>query len=169
VAFTNNIPTSDDSDNGSSGPCLRASRAHPCPVCEAVDGCSVQDDGLLRCRKSKGPVAGFVYLNQAPKDPAWVLYRFADDPTLSENLRNGRSAGAYKTNGKTLHETKGAVKKAEAKPAMDFAALAVELAANLTPALRDELAAALGLPPCALSVLSHIGYTPHGPHNPQMD
>jgi putative DNA primase/helicase len=172
VAFTN-IPPSESSDNGSSGSCTRASRAHPCPVCEAVDGCSVQDDGLIRCRKRSGDQPGFAYFSQAKNDQMWGLYRFADDPTLSWNQPGGRSAGAFKMNGKAVHATNGAAKKAEtkgkAKPAIDFAGLAVELAANLTPARRDELAAALGLPPCALSVLPLIGYAEVGPHLPRGD
>ncbi len=107
----------------------------------------------------------------------WGQYRPKDDPTLSENQRNGRYSGRIQ-NGTCQaapcdERQRGAAKNAEAhgkaKPATNFAALAAELAGNLTPALRDELAAALSLPPCALSVLPQIGYTPHGPHNPQMD
>jgi hypothetical protein len=108
------------------------SRGDPCPLCEATDGCSVGDDDLLLCRRRKGLQAGFVCLGPAKGDPQWVLYRREDDPLL-----NGE------------HEA-----------AADWQAKAEALAGNLTPALRDELAGALGLPVAVLDELPLLGYDP---------
>jgi hypothetical protein len=56
-----------------------ASKAHPCPVCEATDGCSTEADaeggGLIMCRKRAGPQPGFVDLGPSKGDAQFRLYR----------------------------------------------------------------------------------------------
>jgi hypothetical protein len=53
------------------------------------------------------------------------------------------------------------------RPAKDWAALAHEYAAQLTPERKKKAAAHLGLPPAALDLLPHVGYSPKPLHKDQ--
>jgi hypothetical protein len=124
-----------------------ASRGQPCPVCGGqTSGCKRGGDGLLLCRCSSGDVAGFVRLSQSDKDPQWTAYRPDGDPRLRERS----------------HEGNGRAEKPSGCAA-DWQARAAELCWALTPALRDEVAGELGLPPATLADLA-VGWCAAGPH-----
>ncbi len=148
------MPHSSTTPADRNGTPREATKAHPCPVCNATGGCSVKADGLILCRKVKGEVHGFVYLKQAQGDDQWAQYRRADDPTLREN--HGPRPLPFRGNGRP--QTNG-----DPSP-VDWRAKAAKLAGALTPALRDELAEALGLPASAIAAMPTIGYTASGPH-----
>ena len=113
-----------------------ASRSNPCPLCDGIDGCSIGADGLLLCRRREGPQPGFDCLGPAKGDPQWTLYRLLNG--------NGRQRPEH----------------GNGKPPVDWQANAEALAGNLTPALRDELAGALGLAVAVLAELPLLGYDP---------
>jgi hypothetical protein len=107
-----------------------ATTASPCPVCLGDHGCSVGSDGLIFCRRSSGAAPGFAYLGQAKKDPQWALYRRTDDDAP-----------------KTAHLG------GDSKPRIDWDERHACCERDLTPALRAELAATLGLPAEAVRAL----------------
>jgi hypothetical protein len=115
-----------------------ATRAAPCAVCGAVDGCTRGDDGLIFCRKSSGDAFGFVRLGESTRDPQYHLYRREGDPVLEENHRPNSTS-----------RRKGPTPQASASPA--WSAKAKRFAEDLTPPLRAELADALGLPEAVLA------------------
>src|SRR5262249_5562083 len=117
------------------------SRASPCDVCAATDGCSRGEDGLLFCRKWAGEHPGFVYLGQAKGDPQWGMYRVEGEPRLNGH---GKTAARADT----------------PRHSADWTARARVYAQALTPERAAELAAALGLPQAALAVLPLLGFHP---------
>jgi hypothetical protein len=135
------------------------SRANPCPICERDHKCSVGEDGLILCGRTRGEVFGFVYLDQCKGDGQFAQYRREGDPLLRErdNFRNSHSDRP--SNG---HHSNGQA----AKPSIDWQAKAEDLAKNLTSDLRAELADALGLPEVALTAIPLLGFDPYDQAGP---
>jgi hypothetical protein len=129
-----------------------ASKSRRCPVCDGDHKCSLGADGSIQCGRKTDPQPGFVFLGVSSKDPQFSLYRRADDPELRKNQSNGHGRFSHTTNGKGHASTR------------DWNALARRLANALTEQRRAELAALLGLPQQALSLLPHIGFSPKGFH-----
>jgi hypothetical protein len=117
-------------------------KANPCAVCGGARKCSRGEDGVLMCGRCDGDVQGFVHLGAAEKDPQFHLYRRDDDPVLKERQEErDREYREQKQKGQRQPHRNGS---ADPPPA-DWSGRAREYAAALTPALRDELAAALGV------------------------
>jgi hypothetical protein len=122
----------------------QASKTRPCAICKGTgSGCKESSDGLVLCRRHKGEVAGFRYLGQAKKDPQWAEYRREDDPAQPDRR----------------HERNGHPRASAGKQQVDWEARARQCWRALTPALRDELAGVLGVPPAALADLA-VGWCP---------
>lgn len=115
-------------------------RSARCAVCGGNHKCSRGGDGLILCGRRSGPQPGFVHLGPA-KDEMWHLYRTENDPVLLDRER-----------------LRAPPPKAPPRPSVDWAARAKQLAANLTPALANELCEQLGLPRVALDALPCIGH-----------
>ena len=121
----------------------RVSASRPCPVCSGTHKCSVTDDGLILCGRELGPVTGFRHLGPSD-DPTWHLYR-PDNPA-----EMAASPGGWKP----------APAVVPAKPT-DFPKLAERLGRGISPSLADDLAARLGLPASAVSLIPNLGYDPN--------
>lgn len=119
-------------------------RKHLCPVCDGDHKCAVGTDGVILCGRRQGEALGFRYLGQSKADSQWGLYRHEDNPLLNAPALRPSSNG-------------------RSRQATDWTALAEELAQDLTPEKRRELADALGVPEAALTMLQ-IGWTAQGPH-----
>jgi hypothetical protein len=115
-------------------------RTHPCELCGGKDGCSRGADGLLFCRRKSGPIDGYGYMGQSKGDEQFALYRRADDSVLQPAAGPGRHPAPPRA------------------PARDLGPEAERYAKALTPELRAELAADLGLPEAALAALPLLGY-----------
>src|SRR5262249_35009883 len=122
-----------------------ASRSNPCPVCEGVDGCSIGADGLFLCRRREGPQAGFIYLGRAKGDSQWAQFRREGDPLLNEPDDRAASNGHQ-----NRAETADRHAQTNGPRTEEWRSRAEGFEAALTPALRRELAEALGLPETAL-------------------
>ncbi len=118
----------------------RVSKARPCPVCAGSHKCSLTDDGLILCGRSRADVAGFRHLG-ASDDPTWHLYRANTPAELAD------APGAWKP----------APPVPAAKPT-DFPGLADRLSRKLSPTLANDLADRLGLPAACVSLLPTLGF-----------
>ena len=126
------------------------SRASPCEVCGKDHKCARGEDGLLVCGRVNGEVSGYVRLGSAKGDDQFTLYRREDDPRLEQDA----PTASYQHNGN------GDGPHANNKP-IDWDIKAKSYAKNLTPPLRAELAAALGLPESVFESL-RLGFNPRG-------
>jgi hypothetical protein len=117
---------------------VKVTKASPCEICNGDHKCSRGQDGFILCGRVRGDHPGFVYFGQCKGDDQFAQYRREGDPHLDDSHapRNSRVSNGAHWN-----------QKAE------------RLQRNLTPALRDELSAILGLPSSVLSALP-IGYDP---------
>lgn len=52
-------------------------RGNPCPLCEKDHACSRRQDGMIFCKRARGPVRGFRFVKESA-DTQWGLY-FPDD------------------------------------------------------------------------------------------
>jgi hypothetical protein len=138
----------------------RYNKARPCPVCgTGTKGCSVTADGFQRCRGDHAGT-GWVLLSSGP---TWKGYRHEDD--LDRNGTRGhwlgRLAGERRRSSTGTPATKP--KKLSAHPPGYWQSLAEQYAANLTTALKAELAGILGIPAAAVDTLPLLGYIPGQP------
>jgi hypothetical protein len=111
------------------------SAAEPCQICSGDHKCATGQDGLIVCGRAAGDLPGFVCLGASRGDPQFTLYRPVGDRRPPQLGPGG-------------HAEPGS-------PAVNWKRRAIGYKKQLTPALRDELAAALGLPawvPGALAV-----------------
>ncbi len=122
------------------------SKAHPCGVCGGTNRCSREYPfgpyGLRMCSRLTNHQPGYVFLGKSRKDEQVSLYRVEGDPELKKSPGN--------QNGN--------------KPQIDIQERMQQSTKNLTPALRAELAATLGLPENCLGSVP-VGYLQEGPHN----
>jgi hypothetical protein len=124
---------------------IPVNKSRPCVICRGDHKCSVTTDGLVLCGRKRGPVTGYIYLKQAPKDEQFALYRREGDPVLVEREQRWREQHPLPpSNGHTAN-------------GIDWTARARECQDALTPELRDELAADLGVPAAYLALLG-IGW-----------
>jgi hypothetical protein len=141
------------------------SKARPCQVCGGDHKCSRGEDGLIMCGRPPDLVPpGYIYLGRAKGDGQFALYRREGDPHLGpsqDRHRPGPGPGFASTGARNGQETPAGD---QAPCGQDLVSVARQLAGNLTPARRGELARALGLPECALSNLPDLGYSPNGYH-----
>jgi len=137
---------------------VRATQGQPCQVCgSGTKGCSVQADGLHRCRGAKGPVRGFKYLGQADRDREWGLYRSLNDPLLHANNGNGHKNGSSAARSS---------RRRSVRNAKDWLPEVEKYKGQLTYDLKAELADALGLPLSCLDAVPSLGWHPRGPLGP---
>jgi hypothetical protein len=123
-----------------------------CALCGGKDGCSRGDKGLLLCRRKRGEIPGFVYMEQAKRDEQFAQYRRADDPILQPAVRPGRQLAPRPA------PAPAPANGTDTAPARDLTADAKRDAKALTPKLRSELADLLGLPVSVLATLPLLGY-----------
>jgi AAA domain len=128
-----------------------ARQGHPCPVCGGESGCSVGEDGLFLCRRSKGSRPGFRHIGQAKADPSWSLYRSQEDPVRPSDRTAAAPPG---------HQDRAEEESPRKQSRRDWLAKAQEYAALLTPAKKQELAGELGLPLFPLDCLQFLGWKP---------
>jgi len=129
------------------------SRASPCVVCDAIDGCSAdRDDGYFLCRRRSGDQPGFVFLGQATKDPQYACYR-----RMADAARRGNGKPGPGFPGKPFG-------RSNYKQTVDWQARAEGFAANLTPERMRQLAELLGVPEAAVARLPLVGWCDCGPH-----
>lgn len=144
------------------------SRDRPCEVCHGSHKCSRGADGLLVCgrvpdhRRPGDAAEGLVYLGPADGDPQFGMFRREGDPVLAakeEEWRRDRTSRLSSPRGDG-HTANGAAHHAENGQALApvLAARALDLAGRLTPALRSELAGALGLPEHCLAEIPLLGF-----------
>jgi hypothetical protein len=162
---------------GSSKEVLKeVTKDRPCAVCGKGKKCKCGNKGLILCGYRRGPVPGFVYMNQAKGDDQFAQYRAEDDPLLRERedeYQRGRQratgASGFKgtaTGGSSPQpppppppEANGHADDGSARPSpIDWEAKAREFVHQLTPALRAELAGDLGLPVACLDALPLLGF-----------
>ena len=148
------------------------SRTHPCEICGGDHKCARGDDGLIMCGRPKGEVPSFVFLGLAEKDPQFGMYRREGDPGLQDPIVIGQES-PNRGHGDQGSETpvppsNGTVCNQEDRrldqQSIDWEAEAMSYANNLSPALRRELAEALGLPEYVLVALPLLGFSPDDPH-----
>jgi hypothetical protein len=153
-----------------------------CPVCGGDHKCGLGADGSIQCGRRTGTQPGFVCLGAAKGDLQFSLYRREDDPALRQNQGGGNGSGKK---GKGLYPLKAtggpstlkpadgngtaAAEAPAAAPRRDWIAAARQLAEALTPEKRAALAALLGLPEHALSLLPLVGFSPKGFHEGYYD
>jgi hypothetical protein len=124
-------------------------KSKPCQLCDAADGCSRTEDGMLLCRKREGRQAGFICLG---KRDQWSMYRREGDPVLEERDRERRDTRKHATkNGDGKPTEPDIAEKANWEQRMRVQER------NLDAAQRSKLASTLGLPESALTEL-RIGY-----------
>jgi hypothetical protein len=105
-----------------------------------------------------------VSLGRAKGDDQFGLYRREDDPVLrerDEEFRRQQAAGRKaRPTSSVPPVSHGDSNGAAHGPAIDWEAKARQFAAQLAPALREELAAALGLPVACLDAIPLLGWNP---------
>ncbi len=106
------------------------------------------------CGRKTGDQPGFVFYGKAEKDPQFSIYRAEDHPHVREREEQFRRERC-RANGKV------AKRESPPQPTVDWAALARQVQANLTPERSQELASALNLPERALAELE-VGWLPEG-------
>ncbi len=126
---------------------VEVTQSAPCPVCQAIRGCSFRDNGAIFCRNRdrESCPEGFTHLHTSQSDSQWNVFRWENDPRLYQNQPGVESLPAP-TNPKSNNDN-------------DWATKADQFSKLLTPENRRELSEHLGLPDFALKTV-RIGWKP---------
>ena len=115
------------------------SKSHPCPACAGTHRCSRGIDGRILCRRGDEATVPDGMKEVRTKRGEVRMFVPADEPPVTV-MQSPKHVTPPAANG------------------VAAATLVARSAAALTPALRDQLAAVLGVPPPALDALGGIGW-----------